>query len=155
MALPHLWYPGCVSFLWCKMTLNVTIEIFLLLYLGTAAVGPEIFHMQPLFLQMGTCRCWRIGSTDAGKRDVWWWQSMCREIPHLVLSPAPLLPPCLLCSINIWLAGLLPWQWQLCQADRLSANLTLLAHPCSHLPVLCCLLPAASLEEAAWSLGCC
>lgn len=106
------------------MTLNVTIEVFVLLYLGTAAAAvPEILHLQPSFLWMGTCRAWRAGSTDDGEvmcaGALWKGLMVTERSSQLEPSPAPLLPSC----INICPAGLFPSLCQLCQlCQALTAN---------------------------------
>lgn len=144
-----------LPFLWWNMALNITTEVFVLLYLGTAAAAPEIFSLHLLFVWMGTCRGWRIGSTDAGEGAVWWGSlegpdgdSPCAERS---LPPAEcwalLLPP-FLSSMNICLAGLLPCSSSCGRQTSPRAGTSLQPPPCP-------LLPAASLAEAAWSPGCC
>lgn len=136
------------------MTLNVTIELFVLLYLGRAALPQKFSTCSPCFCGWAHAELGELASQMLGKGvcgGALWKALMVtvhlqRDHSHLVGSPAPLLPSCLLCSINICLAGLLPSGWQLCQLSQQTHPG--LAHPCSHLRVLCssCQLGRGSLE---------
>lgn len=140
------------------MTLNVTIELFVLLYLGRAALPQKFSTCSPCFCGWAHAELGELASQMLGKGvcgGALWKALMVtvhlqRDHSHLVGSPAPLLPSCLLCSIDICLAGLFP-RGGSCVSSHSKPT------PGWHIPAATSVssAPAASLGEAAWSLGCC